>query len=200
MWSRVSSARGSLRALHWPLIRRRFSTKPAEFITLDAQGLRVTQKTNVWMGDPHEAFVLVPKEISDGMKGSSQDEICPLIFHHDSKHFSSSGLSYLVTRSVNRASSYLESASYPRLEIPQNLPRQSNANTSPATLYLFGVNHTVALDGTPDGKLHMYIRLSLVAYLLQRYLRDIQGKPYANWGQILTVLRTGSVIWFPGLA
>lgn len=49
---------------------------------------------------------------------------------------------------------YIESASYPRLEIPQNLPRQTKANTSPATLYLFGATHTVALDGTPDGKLY----------------------------------------------
>ncbi|MCJ1345139.1 hypothetical protein MMC31_003344 [Peltigera leucophlebia] len=120
-----------------------FSTKPAEFITLDAQGLRVTRKTNVWMGDPHEAFVLVPKEIGDAMKGSSQDEICSLIFHHDSKHFSS------------------KSASYPRLEIPHDLPRQSNANTSPATLYLFGVNHTVALDGTPDAVFARHSRETL---------------------------------------
>lgn len=91
MWSQLSPTRASLRALHGPLLRRIFSTKPAKFITIDAQGLRVTQKINVWMGDPHEAFVLVPTDIGDAMNESSQDQICPLIFHHDSQHFSSSG-------------------------------------------------------------------------------------------------------------
>lgn len=173
MWSQFSPTRASLRALHGPLFRRIFSTKPAKFVTLDAQGLRVTRNVNVWMGDPHEAFVLIPTEIGDAMKASCQDQkilvptdigdatrvsslgqICPLSFHHDSQHFSTSGLTYLATRSSNKVSPYLESASYPRLEIPQNLPRQTNTNTSPATLYLFGATHTVALDGTPDGKLY----------------------------------------------
>ena len=48
---------------------------------------------------------------------------------------------------------YSESSSYPRLEIPQDLPRQSNANTSVATLHAYGVTHAITLDGTPDGKL-----------------------------------------------
>ena len=34
------------------------------------------------------------------------------------------------------------------------MPNLSTKLTSPATLYLFGVAHTIALDGTVDGKAH----------------------------------------------
>jgi hypothetical protein len=48
---------------------------------------------------------------------------------------------------------YLESSPYPRLEISQDLPRQSNANSSLATLHTYGVTHAITLDDTPDGRL-----------------------------------------------
>ncbi|KAF1974044.1 hypothetical protein BU23DRAFT_579991 [Bimuria novae-zelandiae CBS 107.79] len=44
------------------------------------------------------------------------------------------------------------SPSCPRLVVPQELPRQSTANTSPATLYHYGLMYTIALDGTPDAE------------------------------------------------
>ena len=34
------------------------------------------------------------------------------------------------------------------------MPNLSTKLTSPATLYLFGVAHTIALNGTADGKVH----------------------------------------------
>lgn len=102
------------------------------------------------------------------IQARSQDQECELTFYHDVQHFSSGGLSRLVTKSLNRALSNLESASYPWLEIPQNLPRQSNSNTSPATLYLFGATHTIVLDGTPDGKLCRHTTLFC-------------GLPFAAW-------------------
>jgi hypothetical protein len=41
--------------------------------------------------------------------------------------------------------------SFPRLEIPRDLPRQSSDNKSPATLWLDGKMHEITLNGTPDG-------------------------------------------------
>lgn len=137
-----------------------FFSKPAQFIIIDAQGLPFTQKIDVWIAYSYEAFVLVPTDIGDAInacgdaiRARSKDQECELTFYHDSQHFSPSGLPCLVTKSVNRASPNLESASYPRLKIPQNLPCQSNSNTSSAALYLIGATYTIALDGTPDGKL-----------------------------------------------
>ena len=51
------------------------------------------------------------------------------------------------------------SPAYPRLEIPVDLPRQSSGDSSPATLYVQGVSHSIALDGTPDGKPDSLLRL-----------------------------------------
>lgn len=45
------------------------------------------------------------------------------------------------------------SSLYPRLEIPQDLPRQSHDDISLATLHGYGITHAITLDGTPDGKL-----------------------------------------------
>lgn len=45
----------------------------------------------------------------------------------------------------------LGSSSYPRLYIPNQIPRQTESNTSPATLLLDGKSHEIVLDGTPDG-------------------------------------------------
>lgn len=43
------------------------------------------------------------------------------------------------------------SPGYPRLAIPQQLPQQSAADSSPASLFLYGGMQTIALDGTEDG-------------------------------------------------
>jgi hypothetical protein len=45
----------------------------------------------------------------------------------------------------------LASTMLPKLTIPTGLPPQSDLPTSPATLYLFGVDFKITLDGTPDG-------------------------------------------------
>lgn len=54
----------------------------------------------------------------------------------------------LLTEAVRTEAS---SRSFPRLEIPRDLPRQTDGKQSPATLFFVGVSHTIALDGTPDG-------------------------------------------------
>lgn len=113
----------------------------------------------------------------------SKDQECKLTFYHDSQHFSPSGLPCLVTKSVNRVSPNLESASYLRLKIPQNLPCQSNSNTSPAALYLFGATYTIVLDGTPDGKLcrhtTLFCGLPFAAWFAIQSRETLRGlKPY----------------------
>lgn len=42
------------------------------------------------------------------------------------------------------------SPGYPRLVIPQQLSQLSSAKMRPATLFLYGLMHTIALDGTAD--------------------------------------------------
>lgn len=46
-------------------------------------------------------------------------------------------------------------SSIPQLRIPRNLPRLSGLNSSPATLYLFGGIHIIALDGPDDGAISL---------------------------------------------
>ncbi|KAH8589654.1 hypothetical protein B0O99DRAFT_692221 [Bisporella sp. PMI_857] len=123
------------------------------FITLSPQGTPVTREIEVWLGDPGNAYVMFDPEVSRALQtgtilqGScslAQDpELYPQKFYHDTRHFSH------------------ESSLYPRLEIPQRLPQQSNANSSPATLHTYGVTHTITLDGTPDAEFQHNIRESI---------------------------------------
>jgi hypothetical protein len=52
---------------------------------------------------------------------------------------------------ANSLFSLLGSTSYPRLYVPSQIPRQTELNTSPATLFMGGKMHHLVLDGTPDG-------------------------------------------------
>lgn len=45
----------------------------------------------------------------------------------------------------------LASPSYPRLYVPAQFPRQSESNTSPATIFLSGKMYEIVIDGTEDG-------------------------------------------------
>lgn len=47
--------------------------------------------------------------------------------------------------------SILAPSSYPRLHVPAQFPRQSDSNTSPATILLSGKMYEIVLDGTEDG-------------------------------------------------
>ncbi|CZT09791.1 uncharacterized protein RAG0_14431 [Rhynchosporium agropyri] len=125
----------------------------ARFTTISPHGTPVTRDIEVWLGEPAEAYVMFDPEISKAFQTSAiaqggcsltQDpELCPLNFHHDTRHFSH------------------ESSSYPRLEIPQDLPRQSQANTSLATLHGYGVTHAITLDGTSCAAFHHSMRETL---------------------------------------
>ncbi|KAF2241823.1 hypothetical protein BU26DRAFT_524963 [Trematosphaeria pertusa] len=131
--------RPSISTLGKHFLRRSFYSKTAEFVTRDPQGRPCQRQVDIRVGDEHEAYVLVPTDVGDAIKaackhnGSSfpQDKQS-LEFNHDRRDFT------------------CESAPYLRLSIYHQLPRRSDAKTSSATLYLFGVTHTIALDGTFD--------------------------------------------------
>ncbi|KAF9730013.1 hypothetical protein PMIN01_11946 [Paraphaeosphaeria minitans] len=118
----------------------------AELTNVGPDGTLVTEEVSIRVGDPGEAYVLIPTEVGNALRAGSRlsnsssaflerlDRF-KMSFFHDTQHFASES-----------------SPSCPRLVISQQLPRQSNANISPATLYLYGVMHTIALDGTPDAE------------------------------------------------
>ena len=90
-----------------PLLRRSFYSHASEYVTLDRQGKAVKRAVDIWVGDPHETFVLVPKEIGSAMKmainegtsssaavadrhssgkeGKKEGE-CSLMFNHSTRH------------------------------------------------------------------------------------------------------------------
>lgn len=106
----ASSIRTSVRTIWMPPLRRTFSLKPAEFITISAQGSMTSRNVNVWLGEPHQAFVLLPTDIGNAMKVGCawQDGLClvadpqiyTLTFYHDTQHFAHSEL--LITESAVR--------------------------------------------------------------------------------------------------
>ncbi|KAJ0415367.1 hypothetical protein BJY00DRAFT_293634 [Aspergillus carlsbadensis] len=94
------------------------------------------------VGNPGDAFVLVDPEAGIALgaasplpstSAASTEDRCQLTFFHDSQHFG------------------FGASSYPRLYIPNQLG-QTKVETSPATLFLSGKMHEIALDGTEDAK------------------------------------------------
>ncbi|OCL08852.1 hypothetical protein AOQ84DRAFT_388553 [Glonium stellatum] len=117
-----------------------------KFTNLEPDGTLVTKEVSIRVGNPGEAYVLIPTEVGYALQAGSyltnslsalpkRPDRFALSYFHDTQHFALDS-----------------SPSCPRLVIPQQLPHQSAANTSRATLYLYGVMHTIALDGTADAE------------------------------------------------
>ncbi|PGH01823.1 hypothetical protein GX51_05003 [Blastomyces parvus] len=116
----------------------------AQFIRQAPSGKIEKSQVRIQIGDPGNTYVLIPPEVGYAIQaarllghdltspGQARDRL-KLTFYHDTQHFA-----------------HESSPDCPSLQIPVNLPRQTDTNTSPATLYLFGLLHTIALDGTPD--------------------------------------------------
>ena len=72
-------------------------SRKAEFVTKDTHGSLESRIVNVWLGDPHEAFTLIPPEIGNAFKAAQlwqsgstmtkDPDICPLTFYHNTHHF-----------------------------------------------------------------------------------------------------------------
>jgi hypothetical protein len=100
---------------------------------------------------------------SIGLSLLRDPEPCPLTFYHGTQHFDCGTLSRCIFVDETNYGHYpcLEPFSSPRLAISEDLPRQSDADTIPTTIYLFGHIYPVALDGTFDGRvLHIQETLS----------------------------------------
>ncbi|KAI0117925.1 hypothetical protein GGR51DRAFT_500553, partial [Nemania sp. FL0031] len=142
----------------WPL--RRCLAKPAspnassrpfhhvsgDFVTKEPGNTRiVTRIIPMLIGNPEEAYVMVPAAIGQAMQAASINEKprgqystidrIPLIFHHRTRHFAPA------------------ESLYPRLIVPQDLRGTVDGNTtSQETLWLFGKTHSITLDETADAE------------------------------------------------
>ncbi|KAI9741254.1 MAG: hypothetical protein M1834_002970 [Cirrosporium novae-zelandiae] len=124
---------------------RLFHAAIGTFVALDSSGKPVTREVKLIHGNAGESYILIPPEIGFALQAGSipsndislkkDSESYALTFFHETKTF------------VHESS-----PGFPRLEIPQDLPRQTKTNKSPATLFLTGVSHEITLDGTPDAK------------------------------------------------
>ncbi|KAH9204280.1 hypothetical protein DL95DRAFT_418380 [Leptodontidium sp. 2 PMI_412] len=157
----------SARTFIVPKFSRAHHSATARFTTTSPEGTLVTRDIEVWLGEPAQAYVMFDPEISKTFQTSGRCSrrllpntrpgvTCPELPPRYPALFSSA---FLVFE--------LQSSPYPRLEIPQDLPRQSDAsNTSPATLhgYGYGVTHAITLDGTPDGNGVFLVPVVLTAF------------------------------------
>lgn len=149
----IRSARGA----------RCFHEIVTDFVTRDAGGNLVTRKVPIVIGNPGEAYVMIEPAIGNALRAASPltsasmasaEDRCKITFFHDSRHFGFGKL--LVWENFDMIDAHclfllLGSSSYPRLYIPNQIPRQTESKTSPATLLLDGKSHEIVLDGTPDG-------------------------------------------------
>ena len=89
--------RASLLSLRYPFGARAIHSTKAEFVTNGSRGSLESRIVDVWLGDPYEAFTLVPPEIGNafkvarlwqsGLTMTKDPDICPLTFYHDTHHF-----------------------------------------------------------------------------------------------------------------
>lgn len=183
----AATLRARIRPLWHPLSRRTFYSKRAEFTILNASGIPTTEKVDVWLGDSHEAYVIVPPHVSKAIKAASGKltlanglDKYPLIFDHNKRQFScsrsstssSADLAYFII---------LESEPFPQLVIPQDLLSSAGKKISPATLFYFESTptHNIALDGTPDCMTLNLDKYSL-AYTQQMNSQSYQDKVTAR--------------------
>ncbi|TVY12689.1 hypothetical protein LARI1_G009024 [Lachnellula arida] len=92
-----SRARTPARAFNRVTFHRAHHSATGRFTTISPQGTPVTRHVEVWLGDPGDAYVMFDPEISRAfqagttLRGGSlaQDqELSPLNFYHDTRHFS----------------------------------------------------------------------------------------------------------------
>ncbi|KMU82570.1 hypothetical protein CIHG_00351 [Coccidioides immitis H538.4] len=83
-------------ALRPASLNRTLYTRPAKFIELSPRGSLIESKVDITMGDPHEAFILLPKDVGHAFRGAisrdgsllvRDEDVCPSIFHHETRHF-----------------------------------------------------------------------------------------------------------------
>lgn len=160
------------------LPRRSVHQASAVFTSINSRGRPNECDVAVYLGDPHEAYVLIPPEIGHAFAAAARHERIPTLEPIQSLTYNHGSRSFTCSRSSQRLMSLLlteriASTLLPKLTIPCGLPSQSTSPISPATLYLFGPNYTIALDGTPDGK-HPLFRAYMVINTLSGLCKELQ--------------------------
>ncbi|KAF5121838.1 hypothetical protein E5D57_012308 [Metarhizium anisopliae] len=61
----------SLRGSRHFQIRRTFHDAKADFITFDSRGSLTTQKLDIFIGEPHEAYIIFNKDVGLAMKSAA---------------------------------------------------------------------------------------------------------------------------------
>ncbi|ODM20066.1 hypothetical protein SI65_05052 [Aspergillus cristatus] len=152
-----SISRFSLHNIRSAPTSRAFHRITTDFIKHDTTGKLVTEKVGVIVGDQDESYILIDPEIGLAFRAAAassatvlQDR-CKLQFFHNSQHFGF-GQTSAQGAYVTGASSLLDPLSYPRLYVPNQMPRQTESNASPATLMLYGEMHEIVLNETFDAK------------------------------------------------
>lgn len=80
--------------------RRAFHDAKAKFISFDTKGSLITQILDIFIGEPHQTYIIFRKEIGlamesaitkqTGARPTSDPEKIPLMFYHDTLHFAHS--------------------------------------------------------------------------------------------------------------
>lgn len=181
-----------------PSTARYFHRVTIDFIAHDVRGNLVTRKVPIIVGDPAETYILIEPGVGSALRAASPfisasatsaEDRCKLTFFHDSQYFGFGKLSvYRVSLAGLTVYSTPESSSYPRLYIPSQIPRQTESNTSPATLFLSGKMHEIVLDGTLDGTTLSPIRLVARMLIYDIYLANFAEKANATRRNLATIL------------
>lgn len=93
-------ARVFTRSIRKLTLHRFHHSATGRFITINPHGTPVTRPIEVWLGDQTNAYVMLDPEISqafqagimlqDGCSLSQDQELFPLTFNHETRHFSHS--------------------------------------------------------------------------------------------------------------
>lgn len=152
-----------------PRLHRTFYSKPGHLDTLDARGQVLSQEIDIWVGDPHEAYIVIPTEVGHAIEKAilpdklSNDKY-PMVWNHAKRLFTCSKLYPLShtrrdTVADLRARNYVDAAPWLKLSAPQDLHKEGSGAASPATLYRLPAVYSIVLDGTFDSRYsHVHIR------------------------------------------
>ncbi|KAI9676751.1 MAG: hypothetical protein M1829_002846 [Trizodia sp. TS-e1964] len=129
-----------------------------KFVNIDESGKQITQDVKLIYGSPTQSFILISPEIGHALQAGGGGKP-PISVSMEDKNQPTHPLTFFdKTRSFAHDE---HSPQFPRLEIPFDLPKQSSGETSSATIFLSGVSHEIALDGTPDAAFAALARESI---------------------------------------
>ncbi|KAF9632929.1 hypothetical protein BFW01_g3792 [Lasiodiplodia theobromae] len=185
----ATALRTRVRSVWQPSFRRTLYTKRAQFTRPNESGAPVTKEVSVWMGDPDETYVIVPRDVGKAFVQakhlSPAEGELRLKFDHHTRRF-------LCSRCAPRTKDWLPvdqalistvlpgSESRLQLEIPQQMPFKSTyaSNTGISDAILFHTpwspTHTIAIENTPD---YWFARRAFESYrILRPVLQHLQHR------------------------